>query len=898
VKGRSVEGGPRGPVLSPLHRVKLRRPLPGEHYVRRARLLDLVDEIVRAPLALVVAPAGSGKTSLLAGWTAETSTPTAWLSLDETDRDGIQLWSGVIAALETVAPGCGDHALAMLRHPRRRDDALDQLLVDLDEESHASAVLIVDDYHVVDPDQAVATSVAHFLDHLPSGLHVVLASRRDPVLPLSRLRSRGRLGELRFAELKFSPDEATELLVRLAPSLTEPRIEAAVERADGWAASLQLVALAARSARAGAGTEVSGDGEGLLLADYVLQEVLGNEAPDLIEALSAVAVVPRVNPRLAQELTGRADAGELLSRAERHGLLVTRDGSGRWFEMHALLRDVLTADLATRSPTRLVELHTRAARWFEEADEVIAALDQWIQADRPVDALHLLAATHAHLYDTGREATVVRVIEAIPFAVAASDLESLIVYAWCHVLVDRRRFVELVEQLVWWVDRSTAASDAVRARALMLQSAAGVMSGRWVESGELARRAMHALGDTWWSDVLGRFGWNMVARELALSERWDDEGDDVRQAMLELGRDPERRLAFEGSRAVGLAIAGRPIDALRVAAGVRRAAAVSEMTILRAELELAEALAHRELGDRTRAHTELEALAGVPADTMVFCRILASIESVEAQLDAGDVDAAGELFGGVEALVESESFGPDGRLWLARTGTRLALAAGDLDGARRWAQQVADGFWAPVCAARLHLVAGRPADALGELDAALPRTVRHEVILRLLRARSLADHQEALKCVTAAVELASEHGVLQTVASEGGATIELVEEAAWRAPPEWLDRLRRVAAEARCDPDLTQRGLVEPLTERERDVLRFLPSRLTIREIADELYVSVNTLKFHLKVIYRKLGVNSRAEAAEIARQQTVVRHQRPPAPASGATARSPSPSGARTPPG
>jgi LuxR family maltose regulon positive regulatory protein len=873
MKGRSTPSVPQGPVLSSLHRVKLRRPLTGEHYVRRPRLLDLVDEIVRAPLTLVVAPAGSGKTSLLAGWTAETSTPTAWLSLDETDRDGIQFWTGVITALETVAPGCGEHALADLRRPGRREEAVERLLVDLDGGPRPAAVLIVDDFHAVDEEPAVATSTARFLDHLPPWLHVVLVSRRDPALPLGRLRSRGRLSELRFAELKFSPDEATELLARLAPSLSEQRIEAAVERADGWAASLQFVALAARSARAwaGAGAEVSGDGDQLLLADYVLQEVLGNEAPDLIDALTSVAVVPRVNPRLAQALSGRPDAGELLTRAERHGLLVTRDGSGRWFEMHALLRDVLTADLAARSPSRLVELHTRAARWFENTDEVIAALDQWLLADRPLDALRLLAATHAHLYDNGREATVVRVIEAIPVGVAMSDLEPLIQYAWCHVLVNRRRFVELVEQLTWWVDRS-ATSDTVRARAMMLRAAAAVMAGRWVESGELARRAMHDLGETWWQDVLGRFGWNLVARDLALSERWDDEGDDVRHAVLELGRDPERRLAFEGTRAVGLALAGRPVDALRIAAGVRRAAAVTDMTILRAELELAEALAHRELGDRTRAWAELEALATAPAETMIYCRILASIECVEARLDSGDVAAAGELFGQVEALVEAESFGPDGRQWLARTGTRLGLAEGSAAGARRWAEKIADGFWAPVCAARLHLAARRPADALGELDAAVPRTVRHEVIALLLRARALADHQEALKCVTAAVELACEHGVLQTVASEGAETIELVEEAAWRAPPEWLDRLRRVAAEARSHPDLSHRGLVEPLTERERDVLRFLPSRLTIREIADELYVSVNTLKFHLKVIYRKLGVNSRAEAAEIARQQTSVR--------------------------
>ena len=154
----------------------------------------------------------------------------------------------------------------------------------------------------------------------------------------------------------------------------------------------------------------------------------------------------------------------------------------------------------------------------------------------------------------------------------------------------------------------------------------------------------------------------------------------------------------------------------------------------------------------------------------------------------------------------------------------------------------------------------------------MPRCIRHEVTLSLLTARAVADHDEAMKYATAAVELASANGLMQTVASEAAEVIDLVEQAAWRAPEEWLDRLRRATAETRNLGASAGPDLIEPLTERERDVLRFLPSRLTVREIADELYISVNTLKFHLRVIYRKLGVNSRAEAAEIARTMTKLR--------------------------
>ena len=387
------------------------------------------------------------------------------------------------------------------------------------------------------------------------------------------------------------------------------------------------------------------------------------------------------------------------------------------------------------------------------------------------------------------------------------------------------------------------------------------------------------LGESCWQDPLGRFAANGIARELALSERWDDASDEVRQAEVALSRDPERRLAFEGTRALGEALAGRPLDALRVAAGVRRAAQVADMTILRAELAVAEALAHRELGDRSRAMAELAALADAPAETMLFCRILAMCELAQAHLDVGDLDAARHVFAQAEALVE------DG---VAR-GRRAGLADPSRDGARPGRRATSRPPVAgPIrsttrsgvgsATARVHLASGDRPAAMAALDTAVPRCVRHEVVLALLKARAVADRDEAMKCASAAVELASGDGLLQTVASEGAEVIELVEQAAWRAPAEWLDRLRRSTAEARARAAPAGPGLIEPLTERERDVLRFLPSRLTVREIADELYVSVNTLKFHLRVIYRKLGVNSRAEAAEVARTMTKLRQVSQPA--------------------
>ena len=868
-----MTGNPVGELAGlpapPLIRAKLRPPAPVPHYVRRPRLLDLIDEAVAAPLTLVVAPAGAGKTSLVAGWATESTRPTGWLSLDDGDRDAAHLWRGVIAGLDPLAPGCGRRALTALRGPGTVTRAVALLLDDLDESSCADAVLVVDDLHLVDADPVVVDSLAMFLAHLPRWLHAVGVSRRDLALPLDRLRARGQLREIRFPELRFSTEEAGDLLTRLAPSLVEDQVDLAVERADGWAASLQLAALGARTAAATDPPAATGADDVALVQDYIVNEVLAAEDPEVVDALADLAVVDRVNPSLGRALTGRQDANEVLRHAEQRGLFVTRLPSPGWYEIHALVRAALIAEAEARSPGRLAERHVRAARWYEEYDEPTAALDHWLRAGCPRDALRLLAVKTTELYDRGREVTVRRTIAAIPPEVASADLTAMLEFAWCHLLVDRHRFVEQVDKLTWWANRP-GTDPAIMPRVTMLRSMAATVTGRAVEGGALAREAMAEMGGSWWRDPLGRFGWNMVARDMALSERWAAGGDDVREAELALSRDAERRLSFEGTRALGEALSGRPVDALRVAAGVRHAASATNMTIIRVELGIAEAIAHREMGDRAVALEELEVLAGSPDGTMLFCQVLAMRELIEAQLDGGEVTKAGEGLARAEELVEQEGFGPDIRDWVARAGTLVALAEGDVDQARRWSDRVGDAFWAKVGAARVDLAVGERAGAAVALGAAQPRCGRHRVVLSLLQARAAEDVQKSDRHVAAAVEAAAALGLLQTVASEGADVLRLVERVAWRAPRHWMDRLRRAAVPTGSAP----MGTGDPaaaLTSRERDVLRLLAGRLTVREIAGELYISPNTLKFHLKTIYRKLGVGSRAEAADVARHMTAV---------------------------
>jgi len=852
---------------SAVFRAKLRPVVNPAYLLPRPRLHALLDAAVAAPLTLVVAPAGSGKTSLLRSWAAETTLPLAWLSLDEEDRDPQLLWRGMLAALEGVAPGCTAAVTDLLGCPAGLLEAVSALLDDLEARDHGSTVLVIDDVHLVDGEDAISSSLAVFVQHLPAWLHVVVVSRRAPRLPVHRLRARGLLGEVRFPELRFTAEEGSSVLSHLAPSLQPDVVAEVAARAGGWAAPLQLAALAARAAAAQEQPFRPDHGDDRVhLDDYVWREVLADEGDDLVDALTAVAVVAQVDPDLAQLLTGRPDAADVLTRAEERGLLVFRvEPTG--FELHPLVREVLLTGLAKRSPGRRVELDALAAGWLEAHGLTAPALEHWLRAGRHRDALRLLAAQAHALSEGGQEDTIVRTLGALPAGVATDGLDAMIEHAWSHLLVDRPRFVHLADGVARLL-RDDLDVDPVRAaRVEVLQSIAATLRGHWADGGSLARSALQGLGDTWWLDQVGQFAWNLVARDLALSECWDDARHESREVVRAIAVAPERRLALEGTHALGEALAGRPVDALRVAAGARRACEAANLAAARNELLTAEAIAHRELGDSATAVPLLHELTDGRSESLPHCQLLALLELTQSRLDEGDHAAATEAFVAAAGLVDTEMPGPGARTWLANSGTRLALATGDLRGARDWSAQVLDPFWSSMSAARVLLASDDAGLAADALTTAEPRSLRHQVLLELLQFRTSRVPDEAEAHLVEAVRVAAGHGLVQTVASEGRGVVEAVERLAWRAPQGWLDRLRRAGQPEGQQAASSRPGVpVEALTERELVVLRMLPSRLTLREIAEELFISINTLKFHLKVIYRKLECSSRAEAAVIAR--------------------------------
>ncbi|WP_345518298.1 LuxR C-terminal-related transcriptional regulator [Nocardioides conyzicola] len=846
------------------------------HFVRRPRLVQLLDDLVEYPVTALVAPAGAGKTMLAADWIRHTGRRAAWLALDDADREARQLTMALAVSADQLVPGSAEAAMSVLRRPRDPAEAVHTLVEELEDLGTQPTVLVVDNVHLVDGDTVAAGCLATFVEHRPAWLDLVLLSRRRLALPVDRLRADGALADVTFDALRFSDAEAAAMLTGLCPDVASEELPDVTEWAGGWAAALQLAALAVRSQRAspvkesGEQSDAPAAGSGRLVDEYLWHEVLTAERPEMIHLLLSVSVVDRVNYPLAEMLTSRPDAGDLLAEAEGRGLFVTGLESGGWFEVHGLVRDMLRADLERRSPDRLRELHGLAARWFEAADDSLTAVDHWMAADRPREAVRLLAALAVDLLDSGREAAIRQTIGRLTPDLATAGPDELVDFAWCQLLVDRTSFVAASAAA-----ESTAPSETGdgAARLMVLRATAALLSGDWRGCEELAREALSMMESPAWLDPIARYGWSLVAHGIALDERWLDGGEAVLAVANGVSNDAQRSIALEGTRALGLALAGHPLDAVRTAAAVRQVAEQGELSTLRVELDLAEALAMRELGDHDQARQLLECLSAHASYPLTFVQLVAQLELVELHLADGEVGLAETMFARATETSEREHSAGSAASSVARRGVLVGLARRDQDSAARWALRVDDPFWGALSGAQVLLAQHRLPEAAESVSEAVARCARHQVLRHLVLARALRDgeRERAEKEVATAAEIAAEHGMVETVGSVGRDLLDLLELAAWRVPDGWMNRLRHVAVGG--DLAVAAPGaLVDELTARERDVLRLLPTRLTVREIADQLFVSHNTLKFHLRVIYQKLGVNSRAEAVATARRLGLLR--------------------------
>ncbi|MHB1341155.1 MAG: LuxR C-terminal-related transcriptional regulator [Coriobacteriia bacterium] len=900
-------------MSTPILDTKLYVLPPRSDAVLRPCLTKRLDEGLRSRLILLSAPAGFGKTTLVSEWAAgctrlEPEVRPAWLSLDETDSDPARFLAYIVAALRTVTASIGEAALGMLQSPQppQTESILTALLNEIATLPH-DLVLVLDDYHVVDS-ALVDEAVAFLLERQPPQLHMVIATREDPRLPLARWRARGQLTELRAADLRFTPTEAAEFLNQVMGLDLSAKGTAALEaRTEGWIAGLQLAALSIKGRPDAAGFIHAFTGSNRFVLDYLAEEVLERQPQPTRSFLLQTAILDTLCGALCDAVTGQNHGKEMLARLERENLFVVPlDDDRRWYRYHHLFADVLRALALAERPDQLLALHKRASEWYE---------------------------------DNGARSDAVR------HALCAKDFE------WAAELIERAgsSLVTSSQTAIWLNWARSLPDELIRARPVLSVWHAYALLG----SGELeAAEARLTDAERWLEPGSGQATVAVDQQELrsllatiAVARAYNahsvgDVAGTVKHAqrVLELLPEGDHVRRMQAAALMGMTYwASGDLEAAdrvfvdysqRLLAAGNISAAISAMSVLP---DIRPALGRlREGIDAFKGWLQVVVDQGKPLPPEVADLYRGLGELV---LEQGDLAAA------AEHLLRSKALGDQGELpvwrwrWhvaqarlhdvqgdpegalglldeaqrlfirtplpgarpLAALRTRIWIAQGRMTEALEWARErglsVDDDLsylreFEHVTFARVLIASyeSERVDAAIRGAAALLERLLHaaeqggrmgsaiEILALQARAhQAQGDTSSALAPLERALSLAEPGGYIRVFVDEGMPMAQLLQEAiSHRVGPDSARRL--LAAFPSTGPDGThssgaRRQARELLSEREIEVLQHIAAGLTNREIAARLYLSLYTVKAHARSIYDKLDAHSRTQAVARARE-------------------------------
>ena len=880
----------------PLLASKLVVPSMPGRVVERPRLFKLLDTGVERPVTLVAAPAGAGKTLLLTSWISAGSPPgeVAWLSLDGGDNDPVRFWAYVLAALGRSGAVPADSGLLAVQPSPADDDALLASLLHGLEELASPVVLVLDDVHEL-TEPRVLSGLDFLIRHAPPQLRLVLSTRADPPLALHRLLVSGQLTQLRMADLAFTVPEVDDLLAGYdyRPRLSDDDLALLQARTEGWAAGLRLAAVSMQHQPDlhRFVTELAGDDRSL--AGYLVSEVLEQQPAELRSFLLRTCVVGELSGELADALTGRDDGERILARLEQANAFVMALGSRhKWYRYHPLFAELLRYQLRREAPHEVVELRHRAARWYAGHELPVEAVQQAVTVRDWGYAAELIAEHGLGRTLHGQEEAFRDLLDLLPADLARLDPELALLLAAQRIAADDGAAASL--QLAREQEPLLAAERRPRF-ALVLATCRLLRAGRAGDLDELLAAGGEALAAHGRLDAADAGGMAAAARAVALAglgtaELWTgalDAAEEHLQAgqaaalgagLDDLQLDCLSRLALLQAVGGRLGLAARTAEPAVGLAGDAPAVAGALLAL---------AWVHYQRDDLVLAGSFLER-AAEQAGGAPDLPLRAAVRLLRGRLRWAEGDPAGALAELGAARHELGDRDPPGLLrhWLSTTEAELRLAAGDAGPATALLGSFGPGdpVEEPEAVARavLQLALDDPAAAVGTLspflDTARPAT-RLDTGIRAWLLHALASHvldqaDQAAASLRQAIDLAEPEEHRRTFLDAGAAGQALVVHYRDWIDVSWpfLDEL----ALASLDPAPAVRSpmpvLIETLSERERAVLRYLPTMLTFVEIGSELYISVNTTKSHVRSIYRKLGVVGRRDAVRRARQLQLLR--------------------------
>jgi LuxR family transcriptional regulator, maltose regulon positive regulatory protein len=887
-------------------------------FVPRPRLAEALGEGLARQLILVCAPAGFGKTAVLADWARRGPRPVAWLSLDAGDNDPARFWRHAVAALDRARPGIAGRVGLLLGPPTSVSfvPMVTALVNELaDQSGEDDLLLVLDDYHLVSS-EPVHASVGFLLEHRPPGLHLVLASRSDPPLPLARLRGRGQLAELRATELRFTFEEAAALLREAAgPGLPDAVAAALAARTEGWAAGLQLAGLSLRGQSDAAGFVAAFSGSNRYVLDYLADEVLAGQTEQVRGFLLETSLLERLSGELCDAVTGRTGSQALLEQVERAGLfLAPLDEVRGWWRYHHLFADLLRARLQQERPGQVAQLHRNAAAWCEGHGLADDAIRHAVAAGDMVWAARLIEQYFDAVYSLrGEGATLQLWLAALPAELVQARPRLLVAQAWMAVAggeagsaeglldaAERAPAAAAEEPFEPSVGKSASLLVSVPVRIALLRAGLAELRGDAEGAAAFASQALAGVGESEW--LLA----SVARTHLAIAE-WLH------------GRLAAAERAF-ASGSAGWQAAGQPTITAwrcyelsqvqraqgRLDAAVRTCQQALEITAPPARPPLpAAGPAYVGLAGVAYERNELDTALRHVTEGIALCRQFVYAPPLAAGLAtlAWIRQATGDPAGALEAIGEAMRAAPvlAGLLNpVPGQQARLLLAQGDLAGAARWTADRGLGAddepdypreRGHLVLARVLLAQHRPGQALALLNrlyaAALSQDRVGSVIeagaLRALALAASGEEADAVDTLAGVLTLACPQGYVRVFADEGAPMAALLgrlvaaqrtEQAAARVPLGCLSRLLQAFDGQRSAPGIPAAavpGMVEQLTARELEVLGLLAAGRSNQAIAAELVVALDTVKKHVTHVLDKLGAANRTEAVARARQLDLI---------------------------
>jgi LuxR family maltose regulon positive regulatory protein len=917
-----------------LLQTKLSIPAVREELVSRPRLLARLSAGLAGKLTLVSAPAGFGKTTLLASWSKNCRLPVAWLSLDEGDNEPVRFMAYLVASLESVVaqqetrkPPPAHPPLetpgAVSFHESRLANIINQLAA-----QPLRFILVLDDYHTI-TNPLNHKTISYLIENLPPQMHLAIASRADPPLPLARLRGQGQLNELRSVDLRFNAEEAAAFMQKeLGRELTPEDHASLANKTEGWVAGLQMAVLALRSPSLDQPQKLSDfirhfTGSNRFILDYLVEEVLDRQPEAIQDFLLQTSILERMCAPLCEEIVGTLEgwnvgtfqpSNEILEYLDRANLfIIPLDDQREWFRYHRLFADLLRRRLQYAHPALVPDLHARASHWFERHGYLEEGVEHAFLANDLPRAADLVANAAERMMMLSEVTTLRGWLDRLPDEHIASRPALCVYQAWALFLNNQP--LETVEARLALIDSQ---AEPLSSKAAPLKAFIAAFKGSMRQASRLSRQALEQLPEE------DHFLRGMAYLVLATSELSEGNPQTGYQAL-----DQAAQMSSQtGNILVSVMVNASLADNCRKQGQLRR----TEI-LYRQALDLAvDAQGNRlpiagrtllGLGNLMYEWNRLEEAERYLEEGIELIKKWGTLPLYTGFIDLARVkQVQGDFSGAMKTLerarqqaIQSETTQLDDWVvalaqalfwiterkfewvegWAENRGLLQEIDLNSLSESETYAYAHMRKYELIVLA-RLRLAQGRLGETLGLLDALLPQVEsmeRQGLVIEILALKAMAfyqkgSHQAAFALLAKAFSIAAPEGYVRlfldlgpdmhdllSAAIQGGLQPAYASQllASFEQEKARLESRRRESRQAERQPHGMPLGteLVEALSERELEVLFLLRSRLTVPEIADELCIAESTVRSHVKNIYSKLAVHRRMDAIQRAEQLGVL---------------------------